>query len=163
MKSHTKTLFGVLRLSMGWLFLWAFLDKTFGLGFATASEAAWINGGSPTTGFLSFGTNGPFAEYYQALAGQPWVDWLFMLGLLFIGVALMLGIAMKLAGFFGALMMLLMYTAGFIPPEHNPFMDDHLIYAFLLLLLTNENAGDRLGLGKKWRKHHLVKKFPILE
>ena len=29
-------------------FLWAFLDKAFGLGYATPSGNAWINGGSPT-------------------------------------------------------------------------------------------------------------------
>jgi thiosulfate dehydrogenase [quinone] large subunit len=36
------------RLSMGWVFLWAFFDKTFGLGHETASKDAWTNGGSPT-------------------------------------------------------------------------------------------------------------------
>src|SRR5690606_6862690 len=46
------------RIAIGWVFLWAFLDKTFGLGFATAREDAWINGGSPTFGFLNFATEG---------------------------------------------------------------------------------------------------------
>ncbi|MFC4062642.1 hypothetical protein ACFOWE_30465, partial [Planomonospora corallina] len=27
--------FGVARIALGWVFLWAFLDKMFGLGFAT--------------------------------------------------------------------------------------------------------------------------------
>jgi thiosulfate dehydrogenase (quinone) large subunit len=49
-----------LRLSLGWVFLWAFLDKTFGLGYATESRDAWIDGGSPTFGFLSFGATCPF-------------------------------------------------------------------------------------------------------
>ncbi|MEV0316802.1 hypothetical protein AB0H91_55075, partial [Nonomuraea fuscirosea] len=35
------------RISFGWIFLWAFLDKTFGWGFATPAAKAWINGGSP--------------------------------------------------------------------------------------------------------------------
>lgn len=35
------------RLVIGWVFLWAFLDKVFGFGFSTPSERAWINGGSP--------------------------------------------------------------------------------------------------------------------
>ena len=42
-----------LRLALGFEFLWAFLDKTFGLGYSTPSSQAWINGGSPTKGFLS--------------------------------------------------------------------------------------------------------------
>ena len=48
----------VLRIMFGFYFLWAFLDKTFGLGFSTPAERAWINGGSPTRGFLS-GVEGP--------------------------------------------------------------------------------------------------------
>jgi thiosulfate dehydrogenase [quinone] large subunit len=38
----------VFRVVLGFAFLWAFLDKTFGFGYATPSAKAWINGGSPT-------------------------------------------------------------------------------------------------------------------
>lgn len=117
---------------MGWIFLWPFLDKVFGFGFATAKEAAWIAGGSPTTGFLTYGTRGPFADVFQALAGNALIDWLFMIGLLLIGLALMFGIFMRLAIFSGSLMLLLMYLAT-IPPEHNPIIDDHIIYPLVLL------------------------------
>ncbi len=48
-----------LRLSLGFLFLWAFLDKTFGLGYSTPSAHAWIRGGSPPKGFLSGANVGP--------------------------------------------------------------------------------------------------------
>ena len=48
-----KIVFVMLRLAMGFIFLWAFFDKVFGLGFATTSEQAWINGGSPTSVFLT--------------------------------------------------------------------------------------------------------------
>ena len=68
-----------LRLSLGWVFFWAFLDKTFGLGFATPPERAWIEGGSPTTGFLK-GVEGTFADFFNGMAGQAWADWLFMIG-----------------------------------------------------------------------------------
>ena len=92
--SRAAHLFGGLaRISLGWVFLWAFLDKMFGLGYATESTDAWINGGSPTFGFLSFGAAGPFKGTYNSIAGATWADWLFMLGLLAIGVALMLGVA----------------------------------------------------------------------
>ena len=40
---------GAIRLSLGWVFLWAFLDKLFGLGHETTTAQAWIHGGSPTT------------------------------------------------------------------------------------------------------------------
>ena len=49
-----KIVFIALRLVMGFIFLWAFFDKVFGLGFATTTDKAWIYGMSPTTGFLSF-------------------------------------------------------------------------------------------------------------
>lgn len=148
---------------MGWIFLWSFFDKLYGLGFATASEQAWLRGGSPTFGFLSFGTKGPFADFFKFLAGNVAVDWFFMLALAAIGIALILGIGMKLASYGGALLLVLMYVAGFIPPEHNPFLDDHLIYAFVILAFPMAHAGRYLGLGKWWSNTVLVRKFPFLE
>ena len=35
-----KYVWGALRIGVGWIFLWGFLDKLFGLGFATARENA---------------------------------------------------------------------------------------------------------------------------
>lgn len=49
-----KYIWGLLRLGMGWIFFWAFIDKVFGLGFATATGKGWIDGVSPTFGFLKF-------------------------------------------------------------------------------------------------------------
>lgn len=39
--------------------LWAFLDKTFGLGYSTRVAKAWVNGGSPTKGFPRGGGQEP--------------------------------------------------------------------------------------------------------
>src|SRR3989344_2695414 len=96
-----KGVLGILRLSMGLIFLWAFFDKLLGWGFATTPEKAWMVGGSPTAGFLQFGVHGPFTEFFNSLAGSTLVDWLFMLGLLFIGITLTLGIFMKLGAYAG--------------------------------------------------------------
>jgi thiosulfate dehydrogenase [quinone] large subunit len=49
----------------------AFLDTTFGLGYATPAARAWINGGSPTKGFLSNVAVGPFESTFHAWAGAP--------------------------------------------------------------------------------------------
>ena len=154
---------GFLRFSLGWIFFWGFIDKLFGLGFATGSEGAWINGGSPTNGFLAFATKGPLADFYGGMAGNAVVDWMFMAGLLVIGLPLLLGVGVKLAGYVGAVMVMLMYTAGFILPEHNPFIDEHIIYAIIMIGLTVAGAGRYLGLGGIWTKTKLVKKYPILE
>ena len=175
-KSKSKALDYVLalvRLSLGWTFLWAFLDKTWGLGFTTCRsvesglvevgcEKAWINGGSPTTGFLKFGTDGPFAGLYQNLAGNSFVDFLFMAGLLCIGVALILGVAIKIATVSGVVLMLMMWTAV-LPPEHNPFIDDHIIYALSLIAILLANDNQQLGLGAWWKKQDFVKNMPVLE
>lgn len=119
------------RVTFGFVFLWAFIDKTFGLGFSTAAAKAWIRGSSPTAGFLS-GVKGPLANVFTAMAGNGVVDWLFMLGLLGIGLGLILGIAKKITAISGAAMMLLMWLAV-LPIKTNPFVDDHVIYFFLFL------------------------------
>src|SRR3954462_12054657 len=87
----------VLRISTGFVFLWAFLDKTFGFGYATPSAKAWIHGGSPTKGFLSSIDVGPFQSTFHNLAGTHFANWAFLLGLLGNGVALIPGIGMRFA------------------------------------------------------------------
>lgn len=154
----TRYLLAGLRLALGWIFLWAFLDKLFGLGFATEAKNAWLNGGSPTKGFLTFGTAGPFQGFYNGIAGAAWADWLFMLGLAAIGTALLLGIGIRLAAAAGGLLLVLMWTAV-LPPANNPFMDDHLVYAGVLALLAVTNAGDTWGLGRTWARLPIVGRF----
>ena len=162
---------GALRLSIGWVFLWAFLDKLFALGFATGRNPetgvvtrfgpkAWINGGSPTKGFLSH-SEGPFSSFYQGFAGAPLANWLFMLGLLGIGLALMLGVAMRIATVSGVVMLVLMWSAV-LPPANNPFMDDHIIYALTLVALMLAGAGATLGLGRTWNRLDIVQRHSFL-
>ncbi len=148
------TLLGVVRLLMGFTFLWAFLDKTFGLGFATPAERSWLSGGSPTTGFLGGSIEGgnPFAGIWEFfLSINPLTDVLFMVGLLGIGLALMLGIGTRVAAVSGCAMYLLMYLAAF-PMTTNPLFDDHLVLAVLLLAMAGLAAGDHVGLGRSWKK-----------
>ena len=138
----------VTRLMLGWTFLWPFLDKTFGLHHETPSAGAWIHGGSPTTGFLK-GAVGPFAGIYHGMAGSTLADWGFMIGLLCIGVALLAGIGVRVAAISGAVMLVLMWSAS-LPPANNPFMDDHLIYAVVLIGLALVSSGNTLGFGRWW-------------
>ena len=163
----------VTRLALGWVFLWAFFDKLLALGFGTGrdpetgvvdrfGDAAWINGGSPTEGFLKFGADGPFKGFYNGIAGDAWTNWMFMGGLLAIGLALTLGVAMRIAAGAGALLLVMMWTAV-LPPQNNPFMDDHLIYALVLVVLALTSAGKTLGLGRLWEKIPLVAKHEALK
>ncbi|CAL9626131.1 hypothetical protein [Streptomyces sp. enrichment culture] len=154
--------FAGLRLLTGFVFLWAFLDKTFGLGYATPSGNGWIDGGSPTKGFLSGVAVGPMESVFHAWAGAGWADWLFMLGLLGIGVALTAGVALRLAALAGTLMMALMWIAEWPPARHlsdgspsmstNPFADYHLVYAVVLIALAAAGAGAPWGLGRAWAR-----------
>ncbi|WP_244295399.1 hypothetical protein [Micromonospora orduensis] len=159
-KATRYTLAG-LRIALGWIFLWAFVDKVFGLGFATKAGNGWIDGGSPTKGFLGNAVAGPFADVYQSFAGAAWADWLFMTGLAAIGTALILGIGMRVAAVAGGLLLVLMFTAV-LPPENNPVMDDHLIYAAVLAVLALTGAGDTLGLGTVWARLPIVRRLPWL-
>jgi thiosulfate dehydrogenase [quinone] large subunit len=149
------------RIGMGFIFLWAFVDKLFGFGYATPAGKGWIDGGSPTNGFLS-GSEGPFAGFYTTIAGSAFADITFMLGLAAIGTALLLGIGMRLAAGAGALMMVMMYTVV-LPPTTNPLIDDHLILAVLLIGLAAVGAGNTFGLGRRWAATPLVTRLPWLK
>jgi len=151
-----------IRFSLGWVFLWAFLDKAFGLGHDTKNAAAWIHGGNPTLGFLKMGAKGPFADFYHSIAGATWTNWLFMLGLAGIGIGLLLGVAMRITAAAGALMVVMMWSVV-LPPANNPFMDDHIVYALVLILLAAIGAGRFAGLGGYWERLAIVKRFPILK
>jgi thiosulfate dehydrogenase [quinone] large subunit len=163
-------IWALLRISLGLVFLWAFLDKLLALGFATGRSDngsvdffgpdAWINGGSPTSGFLLHGTDGPMASLFRDIAGTPIVDWLFMLGMLGVGMALLLGIGMRVAAVAGAAQMLLIRAASPVP-ENNPIVDEHIIYALALFALLFAAAGDHWGFGKAWRRTRVVQRFPL--
>ena len=157
-----KYILGLLRISMGLILLWAFFDKLFGLGFATVHNKSWLTGNSPTSGFLLNAVHGPFAEFFKSLAGSGWVDWIFMLGLLLIGLSLLFGIFTKLACYSGTIMFLLMWLA-LLPPENNLIFDEHIIYSLVLILLSSFEAGKYLGYGNRWTKTKLVRRYPFLE
>jgi thiosulfate dehydrogenase (quinone) large subunit len=168
----TSRVLAALRIAFGLTFLWAFLDKAFALGFHTGydqegnldrfGDAAWIDGASPTEGFLAFGADGPFKELYHSIAGAAWADWLFMLGLLGIGIALTLGAGVRIAAASGALLYLLMWTVV-LPPENNPVIDDHLLGGLTLVALAMLNAGDTWGLGRWWSRQNIVQRHQFLK
>jgi len=172
-KNKTLYLLAVTRMALGFTFLWAFVDKLFGLGFATCRDPqtevvttmcskAWISGGSPTAGFLKGATRGPFESFYQSLAGNGFIDVLFMAGLLLIGLALIAGIGMRIATISGALLLMMMWSATLLP-ENNPILDDHIIYSLILLTLLAANSQQKWGLRDWWVNQSLVKRLPILE
>lgn len=157
----------LLRLALGFIFLWAFFDKLFGLGVATckgvgvACSKAWLQGGSPTDGFLSKAVTGPFKDFYHDLAGLAWVDWLFMLGLLVIGLGLLLGTWIRFAALAGIVLMVLMWTA-LLWPANTPALDEHLIYALVLFGIALTADHQAWTLNSWWAKTRLAKALPFL-
>jgi thiosulfate dehydrogenase (quinone) large subunit len=182
---HTKGLqrvVGVLRLAMGWTFLWAFLDKAFALGFSTGrvlndagqtvridffGQDAWIHGASPTAGVVGFALKGPFVNAIQTMTGYQmtqtgpqvagWVDWVYMVSLLLIGLGLITGVMTRLAAAGGIIWLAVFYLGTSIWPEHNPFLDDHVVYAIVLVAVILANAGRYYGLGKIWQRVDFVR------
>jgi thiosulfate dehydrogenase (quinone) large subunit len=166
-KSAAKAL-AVFRISLGFVFLWAFLDKTFGWNYATPSARAWINGGSPTKGFLSSVDVGPLQGAFHSIAGNPVTDWLFMLGMLGIGVALIAGIGLRIAAVAATLMMAMMWIAENPLAQHtskgeptsstNPITDYHFIYGLGAIVTALTYAGHTWGLGRWWAQLPFVQR-----
>lgn len=154
----------VLRIATGAVFLWAFLDKTFGLGYATPAARSWLNGGSPTRGFLSNVEVGPsgLQTFFHNIAGTWWADWLFMGGLAGIGIALILGVGMRIAAVAATVMMGMMWLAEFpldkAGGSTNPIVDYHVVYAISAVALALAYAGQTWGLGRWWARLPFVQR-----
>lgn len=158
----------VTRIFIGWVFLWAFLDKLLALGYGTGRDRetgevdvlgprAWVNGAHVTEGYLG-NASGPMGDFFQGWADVRFFDWVFMIGLLGIGLALILGIGTKIAAVSATAMLMLMYLANF-DNANNPFMDDHIIYSTAALGIVWVELGRQdIGLGKWWRNLPIVKK-----
>ena len=133
MASRTDILTTITRVSLGWVFFWAFIDKAFGIT-AGAIEAGYFGGKSPTGYFLGvIVAENTFGDIFAPMGGNAIVDFLFMFALFGLGISLLLGIGRKIAGVSGALLMFMMWAAE-LPLANNPFMDEHLIYMFLFIM-----------------------------
>lgn len=151
----------VFRIMVGWIMLWPFFDKLFGLGFQTPNGSGVIDGVSPSS-FVTFVTGGILKDFYDSLAGNQFIDIIFMLGLLVLGITLILGIASKLTTIAITAFMLIMYSL-YLPPKDNPFIDYHIILIAGLIATYYLGGYERLSLHSKWKELGIVKRFPILE
>lgn len=162
----------VMRIGVGFIFLWAFLDKLFGLGYSTASGKSILNGGSPTKGFLSHVAVGPFQSFLHSIAGNPVVDLLFMVSLLGIGVAMIAGAGLRIAAICNVVLMIGMWAAewpmarvaadGTASGSTNPFMDYHLAYALVGIVVASLGTASAFGLGQWWSNLTIVRKHRVL-
>ena len=139
----------LMRLTMGWIFVYSGFDKL-------------INGFS-AGGFLANATRGPLAGWFQGLgensAALGVIDPLVVWGEILIGLALVFGVMTRWAAFWGATMMFLFYLAQF-PPENNPLMEYHLIYMLVLGVIGALGAGRILGLDNVIERLPWVRRTP---
>ncbi len=164
------------RIAIGFIFLWAFFDKLFGLGFSTCRDpetgtitvmcdSAWLKGAAVTEGYLN-SSSGPFADFFKGLADERWTDWIFMAGLLGIGFALCFGVGTKVALFVTPLMLALMYISHSWPNQGgnttNPFVDDHVIEALAVIGIVLVELGHQsIGFGEWWKRKVGVKHWTV--
>ena len=122
----------LLRIGLGVMFLLAGYAK---LSDSNWSAAGYISGSKVFTGF-----------YFWLLSPNvlPTINFLNEWGLTLIGAALILGVFVRFASFFGLLLMILYYLPIY-PPAHG-LVDEHIIYSAAFLVLMAFGAGEILTL-----------------
>jgi thiosulfate dehydrogenase [quinone] large subunit len=131
-----------LRLVIAWVFLQAGLDKLF--------QGDWT-----AAGYLDFAipADNPMRETFVDMAGMSFVDPLVIWGQILIGLALLLGVAVRFAAFWGAVQMVLFWLSHLeggimagLPIEHGWVVSSHVVYVLLLFGLGAVGAGRIAGL-----------------
>ena len=142
-----------MRITLGWMFFYAGITKVLNPEW---TAAGYLAGAKTFTGF------------YQWLAGPgvlPITNFMNEWGLTLIGVSLILGVAVRLSSYAGALMMLLYYfpIPQFpYPNPHSYIVDEHIIYAAALILLGGVGAGRVWGLENWCTNLPICSRFPRL-
>ena len=133
----------ILRLAMGWVMFYA--------GIVKIMDPNWS-----AEGYL--GNAKTFTGFYQWFLGPdilPITNLVNEWALTLLGISLILGIFVRLSSLWGALLMILYYFPvlqfPYIPP-HSYLIDDHIIYALVLLFFAAGNA-------KSWGLTGLHKKI----
>ena len=128
----------------------------FGLGIATAPENSFLAGAPQTEGFLTFVTNpnSPFAFIFNGpdallLQFGILVDIAYMGMLLVGGITLISGIGVRIGGLSTFIFFLSVWLAS-IPPQYNPFIEEHFLQMWILLFFAISNSGHWLGFGERW-------------
>lgn len=141
-----------LRLVMGWTLFYAGVTKVL--------DPSWSAGG-----FLrnAIPAGNPFTGMWTTMAN----DWLWLIdplnawGLTLVGLALLLGAAVRWSAFWGAIMMLF-YWAASLPLANGVVIDSHVVYAMLLFGLGAFGAGRILGLDDHLEDTAVVRNNPWL-
>ena len=143
----------LLRLSLGWLFFYSGLTKILDPDW---TSAGYLAGAKTFTGFYTWLSSPDIIIVTNFLN-----EW----GQLLIGIALILGIFTRFASIMGVLLMALYYLPILnfpYPNAHAFIVDEHVIYAFALLVLASFRAGRTFGLENWCAKLPICSRFPRL-
>jgi uncharacterized membrane protein YphA (DoxX/SURF4 family) len=128
MKNYQKFLITILRIAIGWHFLYEGIFKI-------------VQGNWTASGYL-MNTSGFLSGFYHFIAASPVLlkisDLMNMYGLLLIGLALFIGLFSRLASVLGASLMVLYYFA--YPPFGNPMLSSSEGHLFIVDKLFIEAA-----------------------
>jgi thiosulfate dehydrogenase [quinone] large subunit len=143
------------RLAMGWTFLYAASHQVLVPGW---SVAGFLNSTKTFHGLYSQFTGPAIAPILTFLVGY---------GHLLIGLSLIVGLMVRVSSAFGILLMLLYWTAHmdfpYISNANNFLLDEHIVYAGVLVLLIVERAGHVWGLDAWAEKSKFVQEHPGLK
>lgn len=152
---------GASRFIMGWIFFWPFLDKMFGLGHETPAGMGLIDGFSPTS-FVTQIADGWFKDFFISIGGNPVTDFLFMAGLLLIGLTMIVGITSKITTISGCAFCFVLYLAEF-PPKTALILDYHLVFILFMIVLYLFGTYETYSLMKWWKKMPIVRDYAVLQ
>ena len=95
----------------------------------------------------------------------PVVDFLVKWGLVALGVALILGVMVRISSYLGILLMILFYIPVLNFPlagAHAYIVDEHIIYIAGLLVLSSLHSGKAWGIGAWCAKWPICSRYPKL-
>lgn len=144
MNKYTKWSLFLLRISLGWVMLYA--------GVTKIMNPEWTS-----IGYLENAQT--FTSFFQWFASPEnigWVNFVNEWGLTLLGISLILGIGIRISSFLGILLMMLYYLPilNFPHPDVNSYIvDSHVVYALIFLYFGLARVGRIYGLDKKYGKY----------
>lgn len=153
MNQYQKTTVVLLRICLGWLFFYSGITKVLNPDW---SAAGYLQGAK---------TLAPIYQWLLQPDILPVVNFLNEWGQLVLGIALLLGVFVRLGGILGIALMLLYYLPVLEFPYigKNAFIvDEHIVYAVALLLLAAFQAGRIWGLENWCSQLPICSKYPRL-
>ena len=140
----------LLRIGTGWMMFYAGMTKVLNPAW---SAAGYLTNAATFTGFYA---------WLASPALLPFINFMNEWGLTLLGISLILGIGVRLSSVLGAALMLLYYFPVLEFPylEHSYLVDEHIIYALVLILFAAFRAGRVWGLENWCSRLPMCRRFP---